>query len=134
MVFFNQKLIFFIHQLNWHYKQKHISFIFPRHNLILLFLRFLLKEGFIFSYQIDPKLNMIIIFLKYLHNKPAIIELKKYPKYYWYNFQNAKKLNIHKSDMHLQTHLIIVFNLHGFSLLNNVAINQGGWLLCKCVV
>lgn len=134
MIFFNQKLILFLQQLNWHYKQKHLSFIFPRHTLILLFLRFLLKEGFIFSYQVDMKLNIIIIFLKYVQNKPAIVEIKKYPKVYWYHFQSAKKLNIHKNDMHLQDHLIVVFNLHGFSLLNNISINQGGWLLCKFII
>ena len=69
---------------------------------------------------------MIIIFLKYINNMPIVFEVKKYSKFYWYNFQTAKQLDNHRTDMHLQTHLIIVFSLCGFYLLHDLPIRQGG--------
>ncbi len=89
-----------------------------------MFLRFLLTEGLIYGFSTNE--YSILIHLKYSNNAPIVREIHCFPRVYWTNFSSAKQLANIKTDIFLQSHLIIVFTLHGFSLLRDVLEKEGG--------
>lgn len=130
----NLKLFSFIKQLNWHYKQKHLSFIFPRQDIIILFADFLLREGLIFSYSLNLKKDRIVVFLKYVNNCPALTEIFPYPRLSWDVFVPHSRLSKIISDRPQQRNTIVLFTWSGFFLLHDAPLKFGGWLICEFLI